>query len=107
MVFRCLLEYNESVHVLLTTGGPEAHALLAGSLPRRVLLRRAPLENRASVGRFLQKWRPQVRLYVHVYCLDVGSCAQNGTCEWRALSGVAWVCACVYAEYCARQWQKP
>jgi hypothetical protein len=61
VVFRCLLEYNENVHVLLTTGSPEAHALLAGSLPRRVVLRRAPFENAASVRAFLARWRPQVR----------------------------------------------
>jgi hypothetical protein len=47
--------------VLLTTGTPEAHALLAGSLPRRVVLQCAPFENAASVTLFLRSWRPQVR----------------------------------------------
>jgi hypothetical protein len=31
-----LQEYNEHVHVLLTTGTPEAHQLLSSSLPARV-----------------------------------------------------------------------
>ncbi|KIY93183.1 3-deoxy-D-manno-octulosonic-acidtransferase [Monoraphidium neglectum] len=64
VVFRCLLEYNENVRVLLTTGTPEAHALLAGSLPRRVVLQCAPFENAASVTLFLRSWRPQVAVFV-------------------------------------------
>lgn len=59
---RPLQEYNENVHVLLTTGTPEAHALLSGSLPRRVVLQHAPFENAASIQLFLEHWKPQVGL---------------------------------------------
>lgn len=50
--------------MLFTTGTRDAHALLAGSLPRRVLLRHAPFENAASIGMFLKHWRPQVGVFV-------------------------------------------
>ena len=54
-----LQEYNEHVHVLLTTGAPEARALLSTSLPPRVRVQYVPLDNHLCIQLFLAHWRPQ------------------------------------------------
>lgn len=59
VVFRCLLEYNEHVHVLLTTKSAEAISLLSTSLPPRVIVQDVPLDNYISMRRFLAHFQPQ------------------------------------------------
>ena len=50
--------------VLFTVGSPEAHALLQGSLPARVILQHAPLDNKLAMQAFLAHWRPQVGIFM-------------------------------------------
>ncbi|WIA36478.1 hypothetical protein OEZ86_007778 [Tetradesmus obliquus] len=59
VIFRCLLEYNEHVHVLLTTSTPEARTLLQNSLPSRVTVQFLPLDNVLCIRQFLAHWKPQ------------------------------------------------
>ncbi|GFH15610.1 3-deoxy-D-manno-octulosonic-acidtransferase, partial [Haematococcus lacustris] len=60
VLFRCLLEYNDKVHIMLTVACAEALKLLQGALPARVILQMVPLDNPVSATMFMRHWRPQV-----------------------------------------------
>lgn len=51
-------------HVLVTTGTVTSAALMAERLPPRAFHQYAPLDSAASVGRFLNHWRPDLALFV-------------------------------------------
>jgi len=57
-------EYNENVTVLLTVEARDAHAMLEGGLPRRVVLQYAPLDTAPVVARFLAHWKPQAGVFL-------------------------------------------
>ncbi|KAL6757321.1 3-deoxy-D-manno-octulosonic-acid transferase-domain-containing protein [Haematococcus lacustris] len=60
VLFRCLLEYNDKVHIMLTVACADALKLLQGALPTRVILQMVPLDNPVSATMFMRHWRPQV-----------------------------------------------
>eukprot|EP00882_Tetradesmus_deserticola_P020521 GHRQ01022170.1.p2 GENE.GHRQ01022170.1~~GHRQ01022170.1.p2 ORF type:complete len:317 (+),score=91.28 GHRQ01022170.1:883-1833(+) len=81
VIFRCLLEYNEHVHVLLTTSTPEARTLLQNSLPPRVTVQFLPLDNMLCMRQFLAHWKPQA-------CILMESPAWPALVECCAAAGV-------------------
>ncbi|GFH29369.1 3-deoxy-D-manno-octulosonic-acidtransferase, partial [Haematococcus lacustris] len=60
VLFRCLMEYDDRVHIMLTVACANALKLLQGALPARVILQLVPLDNPISVAMFMHHWRPQV-----------------------------------------------
>ncbi|KAJ9507689.1 hypothetical protein QJQ45_019133, partial [Haematococcus lacustris] len=60
VLIRCLLEYNDKVHIMLTVACADALKLLQGALPTRVILQMVPLDNPVSATMFMRHWRPQV-----------------------------------------------
>jgi hypothetical protein len=77
VLFRCLLEYNEKVGVLLTTCSPEVYGLLKDTLPKRVTVQHLPLDNAVCIGMFMMKWRPQVGIIM------VGKRGARAPRQWR------------------------
>ncbi|KAG1655366.1 hypothetical protein FOA52_012093, partial [Chlamydomonas sp. UWO 241] len=80
VLFRCLLEYNEKVAVLLTTASPHAYALLKDNLPQRVTVQLVPLDNTLCIRLFLRAWRPQAGIVMNspLYPSLVAMAAQHG-----------------------------
>ncbi|BCW90266.1 3-deoxy-D-manno-octulosonic acid transferase [Alphaproteobacteria bacterium SO-S41] len=63
-LLRAILDANPEAHAVFTSGTVTSAALLAERLPKRAFHQFMPLDQPASVQRFLRHWRPDVALWV-------------------------------------------
>jgi 3-deoxy-D-manno-octulosonic-acid transferase len=59
-----LLQQDENLHVLLTSGTVTSARIMADRLPARAVHQYVPVDQPASVGRFLDHWQPDLALWV-------------------------------------------